>query len=75
MPLILTFCFNALTLLLGITLSAAILPILNLSLFLSTLPILRASKTQPRKKQEARKLKEHLNKVRKPMLEDKEKSK
>jgi MFS family permease len=74
MPLILTFFFNAITLLLGVTLSASILPILSLLLFLSILPVLRASETLPRKKQEARKLKEHLDKVGKLIQEDKRKT-
>jgi membrane protein implicated in regulation of membrane protease activity len=69
MPLILMLGFSALTSLLNVTLSGAIVPVLSIILFLSVLPVLRASETLPQKKQEARKLKDHMDKVRKVIEE------
>jgi MFS family permease len=71
MPLILTLGFSALTSLFKVTLSVAVLPIFSLLLFLSILPVLRASETLPKKKREARMLKEHLDKVGKLVKESK----
>jgi hypothetical protein len=61
MPLILTLGFSTLTGLFDVSLSGGVLSsILSIILFLSILPVLRASETLPRKKLEARKMKEHI---------------
>jgi MFS family permease len=72
MPLILTLGFSTLTGLFNVSISGGVLsPILSIILFLSILPVLRASETLPRKKLEAKKMKEHLEKISKLIEESK----
>ena len=72
MPLILTLSFSTLTGLFNVSVSGGVLsPILSIILFLSILPVLRASETLPKKKLEARKMKEHLDKIGKLIEESK----
>ncbi len=75
MPLVLTLGFSALTNMFNVPISIQILPLLTILLFLSVLPILRASETLPEKKMHSRKIKEHIDKVGKLVKESKKEKK
>jgi MFS family permease len=74
MPLILTLGFGALTNMFGVIISEQILALLTIILFLSILPVLRATETLPEKKMHSRKIKEHIDKVGK-LVKDSKKQK
>jgi MFS family permease len=72
MPIILTLSFNSLIEPFGISASSSILsPILSIVLFLSILPVLRATETLPGRKIRDRELKEHIEKIGKLIEESK----
>lgn len=75
MPLILTLGFSTLVSHFGITVSSGVIsPILSIILFLSVVPVLRASETLPLTKYRAKKMKEHIEKIGK-LVEDSKKQK
>ena len=70
MPIILTLSFNTLIGLFNITAPISVLsPVFSIVLFLSVLPVLRATETLPRKKIRERQMKDHIEKVGK-IVED-----